>query len=170
MEISLFASDQNTKAIRAVVSWEELCTLLSNPRPKERAKSSLPMWSPATFRGDERRSANVEQVCLLVFDVDEDPVPTLEEIGAALGEVRWFAHSSSNSTAVSPRWRLVLEPSRPLTPVEHACVWMAWSIRFPFKVGAQSKDCSRAWYAARSGLDGSFITSETMKGQLAATV
>ncbi len=170
MEISLFASDKRTKATRTTVSWEELCQFLRNPRPRTMAKSALPMWSPAVFRGDERRAANVEAVSLLVFDVDEEPVPTLEEIAAALGDVRWFAHSSSNSTWPSPRWRLLVELSRPVTSEEHARLWKAFSERFPFRVGAASKDSSRAWYAPRLGEDDSFITSLDTKGQLAATV
>ncbi len=157
MEISTFTSDKDTRASRVTLTWEQLCGALSTKRaPKDRPKSALPMWSPATFRGDARAAANVELVSCLVFDVDEDPVPTLAEIAAALGDTRWFAHSSSNSTADAPRWRLVVELSRPVTAEEHAKAWQWWVGRLPFAVGAASKDASRAWYAPRECQDDSF--------------
>ncbi len=173
MEISSFLSDKDTKATRHTLSWEQLCAALADPArrsPKETPKNRLPMWSPATFRGDKRASANVEKVSLLVFDVDEVPIPTLEEIGMALGDIRWFAHSSANSSWPSPRWRMIIELSRPVTAEEHGRLWKVWVERLPFAVGKASKDAGRAWYAPRSGDDDSFMTSEQLKGQLAATV
>ncbi len=155
MQITLFRSDKDTQGIRTDISWEGLVVGLSTPAPSSTPKNLLPMWSPAVFTGDVRRAANVEQVSCLVFDVDESPVPTLADIAAALsGE--WFAHSSSSSTLVAPRWRLLLRLSRPLTRDEHATAWAYWKMQLPFPVGAASKDCSRAWYAPRLGADESF--------------
>ncbi len=159
MEITQFASDKGTQGTRVTLTWEQLCEALSTRRaPKELPKSSLPMWSPAVFRGDARAGANVEKVSCLVFDVDEDPVPTLADIAAALGDTEWFAHSSSNSTALAPRWRLLVALARPLTAEEHARAWQWWVGQLPFRVGAASKDSSRAWYAPRECQDSSFAS------------
>ncbi len=135
-----------------------MCVALAKPLPADVPKKLLPMWSPATFQGDVR-GAGVEQVACLVFDVDETPVPTLEEISRALEGARWFAHSSSSATFAAPRWRLVVEIPRPVTREEHAKVWLSLTKKLPFPVGAQSKDASRAWYLPRFGSDGFFVTS-----------
>ncbi len=143
-----------------MLSWEELCAYLATPHPADTPKKRLSMWSPATFRGDARLGANVEQVCALVFDVDEAPVPSLSDLRTVLAGKTWFAHSSSSSTAAAPRWRLVLAVSRPMTAEEHAVAWRVVTERLPFPVGAASKDSSRAWYDPRSSdSDGSFFTS-----------
>ncbi len=159
MEISVFASDKNPNALRRQMTWDELCTSLRNPYPATTPKNRLPMWSPAVFRGDKRASSNVEQVSCLVFDVDEQPVPSLEDMGRALGEARWFAHASSSATLLTPRWRLLVELPRAVTREEHAKLWLTFAQKLGFPVGSQSKDASRAWYAPRFCDDGSFVTS-----------
>ncbi len=173
MEISVFASDKDTNATRVTQSWEELCASLSKPRPAEIPKASLPMWSPAVFEGDARCAANVLGVACMVFDVDEDPVPSLEDIASVVElsmGARWFAHSSSSSTLLAPRWRLLVQLSRPVTREEHAKMWPWFARKLCFPVGQQSKDSSRAWYAPRVCSDGSFVTSAALKGPLAHTV
>lgn len=159
MEISLFASDKATHAIRRTVTWEELCDSFRVPREADLPKASLPLWSPATFRDDARAAANVEQVSLLVFDVDENPVPSLGDMRTLFDGMEWFAHSSSSSRADAPRWRLLVRCARPMTGEEHGRAWRAFVERLPFRVGAASKDPSRLWYAARKGVDGSYFTS-----------
>ncbi len=168
MEISVFVSDKCTTAVRKDLTWEELCSSLSKPLPADVPKSRLPMWSPAVFEGDQRAAANVARVSCLVYDVDEDPVPSAAQICQALGTARWFAHSSSSATLNHPRWRLVIELSRPVTREEHAKLWSAVAKQLGFSVGAASKDSSRAWYAPRRSLDGSFVCSDT-KGTFVET-
>ncbi len=156
LALSVFASDKDTNATRVQMSWEDLCSSLSKPRPADIPKDRLPMWSPATFTGDARCAANVEGVACMVFDVDEDPVPSLEDIARAFTKTRWFAHSSSRSTLLAPRWRLVVELPRPVTREEHANLWPRLVQKLGFPVGLASKDASRAWYGPRTGPDGSF--------------
>ena len=163
MEISLFLSNKDTDARRKTVTWEDLVGFLSNPRPRPEGpdvKAALRTWSPATFVGDARKAANVEQVSALVFDVDEDPVPSLGGMREALCGLVWFAHSSSSATLISPRWRLVVPLSRPMSADEHGRAWRALSGRLRFQVGAASKDPSRVWFEACVCEDGSFVMSQ----------
>lgn len=168
LAISTFSSDKDPDAVRCFITWEDLVENLSRPqhRPvfddppedENRAvKAQLRMWSPAVFTGDYRNKENVEQVCLLVFDVDEDPVPSLDEMRALFRGMDWFAHSTSSSTEESPRWRLLIPLSRAMSSEEHWLAWRAFTGRLPFKVGEASKDPSRPWYTACRGSDGSFL-------------
>ncbi len=83
-------------------------------------------------------------------------MPSLAELARALAGVTWFAHSSSSSLRDALRWRLIVQISRPVTSDEHSHMWRAMTERLPFKVGAASKDPSRAWYAPRIGADQTF--------------
>ncbi len=175
MLISLFAPFEKSEVTECLeISWGDLVANLSHPHPKDTPKEKLPMWSPASFAHspDEdptkgmRQTANVVGVSLLVFDVDVDPVPTLDDMASALWGT-WFAHSTSSSTLLVPRWRLLLLMSRPMTVREHAAAWLGVTKRLPFPVGPASKDSSRAWFAPRCGDDGSFQVSG---GNFAATV
>ncbi len=159
MEISVFKSDKNPNALRKEMTWDQLCASLRKPYPATTPKNKLPMWSPAVFRENRRAAANVEVVSCLVFDVDETPVPTLEEIARAVGDFRWFAHSSSSSTIEVPRWRLIVPLSQPVTRADYTKLWRKYVERLPFPVGKSSKDSSRAWYAPRVCKDASFVVS-----------
>lgn len=158
MIISFFRSDKDTDAIRKDPTWEDLVKEFQEARPRDIPKDQLPMWSAAAFTDDRRLRANVEQVSLLVYDVDEAPVPTLDVIERTFVGVAHFVHSSSSALSDSLRWRLIIKLSRPVTPDEYAVLWRTIAERLPFKVGAASKDCSRAWYAPREGADGTYIT------------
>lgn len=156
MEITLFASDKDPQGMRTSVSWEKLIEQFRTPRTRDIEKTALRMWSPATFQGDYRAEAQVEKVCAMVFDVDEDVVPTVGDLCDFFKGSRWFAHSSSMSTFLAPRWRLVLSVGLDLTAEEHGMLWHALAQAFPFRVGAASKNASRSWYEPREGTDGSY--------------
>ncbi len=158
MNITQFPSDKNTQGRRICISWEGLVDALATRRAaSDVPKEELPMWSPAVFRGDERKASNVEEVSCMVFDVDEKPVPTADELRRALAWAgQWFAHSSSTSTAEAPRWRLLVALNRPVSAAEHGVLWRLMTERLGFPVGAASKDCSRGWYCPQESRDGSF--------------
>ncbi len=156
LHVTTFESDKNPQGIRQDVTWAQFRQWMAQALPANRAKASLPMWSPAVFEGDRRAAKHVISVGAMVFDVDEAPVPSLFDLDRALAGIDWFAHSSSSATRNAPRWRLVVRLSRPVTAAEHAHMWRVVTERLPFKVGQASKDPSRAWYWPRQGEDGSF--------------
>ncbi len=156
MEITLFPSDKDPEGVRRTVSWEAFTEGLKTPRPADISKDALPMWSAAIFSEDYREDAGVEFVSALVYDVDIAPVPSLDDIRAAIPEGTWFAHTSSSSTSDAPRWRLVIALTRPVNAREYAALWQLFALSLPFGVGPQSKNPGRSWYAPRRGVDGSF--------------
>lgn len=56
-------------------SFRELAAWIADAPPWTRPKGDLPLFSPATFRGDHRLAANVEHVSMLVFDIDAKNQP-----------------------------------------------------------------------------------------------
>lgn len=157
MQITLFASDDAPQGVRRDLSWGDLCTYLRTPRDADVEKRDLRGWSPATFADDYRCDEGVECVSLLVFDVDVEPVPRLEDMARLLSGVQWFAHTSSSSTSAAPRWRLLVSLSRPLTAEEYPRAWRAFVERLPFQVGPQSKNPGRFWYEPRRDVEGGFV-------------
>ncbi len=157
---SFFPRDNIPHAKTEDESWEEFLNRLSKPQPKDVPKKSLPLWAPATFREQYRNKRNVERVYLLTFDVDESPVPDAGRLLEVLEGVQCAVHSSSSATANAPRWRLAVRLSRPASPEEYPRIWSAFTSSLPFKVGQQSKDASRGWYAPREGPDGFYKAFE----------
>lgn len=163
MEISEFDRKDINVGRRVGVTWDALVVTLRKPAPRpegdnDEVKAALRVWSPATFEGDKRGGANVQAVSCLVYDVDEEPIPSLMEISRHFSEkgIQWFAHSTSSSLMDAPRWRLLVALSRPLTAEEHALAWRAMADELPFRVGAASKDAARIWFQPCVGADGSF--------------
>lgn len=159
MEITLFASDDSPQGFRRTVEWEELLEFFHNPREETVPKKELRMWSPATFRDDYRSNENVERVSAMVFDVDVDPIPSVETMQENLKGCQWFAHTSSSSTVLVPRWRLVLGVGRPIEAPEYDTMWAKTEFLLKSRgipVGQQSKNSSRSWYEPRKGADGSY--------------
>lgn len=107
MRVTLFASETEAAGHRLDVTWPELCTMLSEFISSP-TKTGQRGWSPAIFRDDHRRKANVEELSCLVLDIDTPDLPSLPE-GLA-----WHAHST-----FSGNWRLVVSLSRPYKPSEH---------------------------------------------------
>lgn len=103
---------------RIAWTWPELVVFVSDVRSWAHPKSELPVWSPATFRGDHRKLDNLEAVELLVFDIDakDQPEPLTEaRFRERVGVLpAWLAHSTYSATAEAPGWRLILPLAAPL--------------------------------------------------------
>lgn len=136
-------------------SWDDFVSMLSEPLPATTPKGELPLWSPAEYRDRYVQDSNVLSVHALVFDVDEDPVPSAAELQE---QVPWqaVAHTSSRATQDALRWRLVIAVSRPVKSDEYRRLWQFVADRLNFPVGASSKNPSRAWYFPRRGEDGTY--------------
>lgn len=160
LAITVFAAADNPAGQRDARTYRELIEDLRTPFPRTVEKVKVPLWSPATFVGDYRNADNVEAVHAIGFDVDVAPVPPAEALRACVEKHRGFFHSSSSALATSPRWRLVLFCSRPVTAAEYRRVWRALEREFNFSVGQEAKDASRAWFLPHQGQDSSFIFEE----------
>ncbi len=162
LSISLFQRDTKPTVQDTVrESWREFVARLRKAEPSATPKRDLGLWSPASFREGYRNKDNVESVCLLTLDVDEDPVPSSAQLRDVLDGLQAVAHSSSSATRLFPRWRVGIALSRPVTGEEYKKIWSTFTSALPFKVGQQAKDPARAWYLPRQGPDDYYELFET---------
>lgn len=115
------------------------------------------MWSLATFEHNYRDGAFFESACGLGFDVDEDPVPTVEAIRAACAGIRGLVTTSPGATPDRPRYRLVLFTSRAIDEMEYRRLWSLFASLLGFPVGRAAKDPTRAWFVSREPAEGDFL-------------
>lgn len=160
---------------RIAWEWPELVAFVRDVRLWTQPKASLPVWSPATFRGDHRKSENLEAVELLVFDLDakDQPEPLTEDrfherIGGLFRGLAWLAHSSFSATAEAPSWRLILPLSVPLDGARYALAHKHLR-KVLAKVGIvqdeNAKDAARTFFVPVRPPSGWFVAS-VFEGQL----
>src|SRR5262249_28235599 len=66
-----------------------------------------------------RRSEHILKLYGVALDLDESPVPSLEELVGALAGLHAIVFSTWSSTPNTPRWRPIVLLSRPATPAEY---------------------------------------------------
>lgn len=155
MIVSHFAGARRPAAIRCEdLEWSAFVDLFRTPLPNDTPKMALPLWSPAKFTNDYRDGKNVERVFALTFDVDKQPIPTVEELRNL--QLKAVVSTSSSSTAAARRYRLAIALTRPVTGAEYEHIWSVIAARLPFPVGKEARDPSRAWFVPRAGADGTY--------------
>jgi hypothetical protein len=155
---TLFPSDSVSTGTRIPATWDLLAQVICHdpPAAREVPKKALALWCPASFKGDHRAREDVEAAFALGFDVDIAPVPTEADLRAAMAGQACLFHLSSSATPTAPRWRLLLQLSRPATGAEYDALWAVAARSLPFPVGA-AKDPSRGWYMPRVPEEGDFV-------------
>jgi hypothetical protein len=157
--LTRFPSKDVSTGTRIETTWDLLAQFLCIDPPIERRvpKERLPLWSPATFKGDHRARGDVEAVYALGFDVDATPVPTEAELRAVFEGQACLFHLSSSATTAAPRWRLFLQLSRPVSASEYDTLWAVAARVLPFPVGREAKNPDRPWYLPRVPAEGEFV-------------
>jgi hypothetical protein len=122
------------------------------PRTHTGPKATLPLWSPATFRDNQRNLAHVLKVKALVFDIDE-PRATIadlaEPLGAATPTIGWWLHSSFSSEPGALKFRAFCELSEAVAQAEHVELYaMVGRLlrRAGINIDGACKDASRAFF------------------------
>jgi hypothetical protein len=148
-----------------VASFDALARWLAEPLPPPPRTNldALGGWSPATFKGS-RCKENVQVVCALGIDLDTGDL-SAERVRELYGAMRAVAHTTRRSAEASPRWRVVVALTRPVSASEYACVWHAEAERLTRSgiiADRSTKNADRYWFRpCRSATDGSFQTFET---------
>lgn len=90
--------------------------LLKTAPARRASKGALPAWSPALFQGDLRRKrkSRIESVAALVYDLDHGGLEAVLDRLRVAG-IEALAHTTFTHTPQSPRWRLILPLSHPVT-------------------------------------------------------
>lgn len=169
------ALDAPERGKRIAWEWPELAAFVRDVRSWAQPKAALPVWSPATFRGDHRKGENLEAVELLVFDLDakDQPEPLTEDrfherIGGLFHGLAWLAHSSFSATAEAPSWRLILPLAVPLDGARWALAHKHLRkvlAREGIVQDENAKDAARAFFVPVRPPSGCFVASVS-DGQL----
>ncbi len=154
VEITLWDGLTRTRGRR--VALRSLDALLELPEwaapPALEEKNASRGWSPATFEGDRRAKRGALSVCALVLDYEaeegQEPA-TLEGAVGLWGACRGWIYTTWSHTPERPRFRVVLELSRTVTPAEQPILWRWGATRcheagHPIDEGCS--DASRLWY------------------------
>lgn len=144
---------------RVRATWDALIERLCIPKVTT-DKHSVPGLSLATFRGDHRSLANVEQVFAVGLDFDEGGF-TWEEIAQRFAGAASFTHSTWSSTATEPRARTFLLLSRPVSVAEYRRVYQGVvdvvQSNSEIRVDRAASDPSRFWFLPSAPPDGEFF-------------
>lgn len=134
-------------------TWEELFDRFSRVAPF-RGDREHPGWSGAVFDPPVRSLENVRRVTAVVLDYDG--TETEERVIELWGQFFGFVHTTRKHAPESPRFRVVLPLSRPVTPDEYARIWRRVNERAGGKLDPQPKDPSRYWFTPGIREGGSF--------------
>lgn len=161
MIITLWPSLTEPNGSRVELTWEHLVERLSEakPRPTNPEKPNLAGWSAATFNGDQRGKDHTEQVAALALDIDKGD-HSLDDVRAAFDGYTVLIHSTRRWTPITPRWRVVVETSRPMTPEEFPVVWTFERdrlARLGIALDESTKDPSRFWFVPCEPADGDYV-------------
>jgi len=128
------------------VTWRELNQWISEP-VVTLDKASAGGFTLAKLRDGIRRKSHVETVSALALESDSGKMPP-EAAHERLHKYRHTIYSTASSTPEHPRWRAILEVSRPMLPDEHSVVWAraAQIIERDTPIDTACKDPCRLWY------------------------
>jgi hypothetical protein len=94
-----------------VPTWAELGEYLSRPSIGE-TKDEAGAWTPALYRDNVRRKANLVSVGALVIDVDENG--DVDAVADVVGRYDAIVHETFSSTNDAPRCRAILRFAEPI--------------------------------------------------------
>ncbi len=159
---------------RVRTTWPALLERLRVPR-EHAVKNEIPGFALATFAGDRRKLANVEEVFAIGLDFDHldalsirtnhDGLEAVDAPGwlglcRAFENVACFAHTTWQSTEWSPRARVFVLLSRPVNAEEYRVLYVHAAGLLEeagFVVDRQASDPSRLWFLPAKQPGGDFV-------------
>jgi hypothetical protein len=142
IQITLWNSLLDTNGNRKDLTWGQLSRFLDSP--EEFSGKNHGGWSATSFESDRRGLEHVITANALVLDFDGT---TIRDVLTALFTGNTFlCHSSKRNSETSPRYRAVLQLSRPVNREDYYRIWRAYTAPFRKRVDIACKDPSRFWY------------------------
>lgn len=167
---------------RVATTWTKLLARLSIPRIST-DKHAVPGLSLATYAHDHRKLSNVERVYAIGLDLDHLDALSVDTTRPPAGEIveapDWetlrrtfnasaaFVHTTWSSSLQSPRLRVFLLLSRPVTGEEYRRVYQAVATeceRGGFVVDRAASDPSRFWFLPSIAAEGRAFVYWTCDG------
>lgn len=144
LTVSRWRTLTGTIPTQAPMAWQELATLLTNSI-EATTKHAVGLWSPASFTGP-RKASNVTEVGALVLDFDGGT--SLEQVRALSCGLCAILHTTWSHQPGGPRFRLVVQLSRAISPTDFGPVWQWAARRFSADCTGPDpacKDPGRCW-------------------------
>jgi hypothetical protein len=144
------------------MTWHQIALYLSRPSIGE-AKDEAGAWSPALYRGNVRRKANLVSIGAIVVDVDE--AGDVQRAAEAVSRYRAIVHETFSSTDDAPRCRIVLMLADPIDAATYEATHALVRARLRsagFGVDDGAKDASRVSYSPvrRAGARYRFVRTD----------
>lgn len=143
MKITLWNNLLDPHGTEKSVTWDQLASWLAKP-VEFIGKNETKGWSAATFLLEQRAKDKATAAYALCLDFDG--TASRCELQAMFLGATYLAHASKSNTEASPRYRVILALSRPVTAAEYELLWSAYTREYADKVDTQTKDVSRFWY------------------------
>ena len=116
------AKSPRAQVKRRHITWEKLSSIMSKPEVGQKNGRG---WVAADIPDGARRKNRVKSVSLLVYDIDnKDVVIRLDELAEVISKKNYKAivHSTHSHKPDSPRFRLILAVSEPISPDDYRAV------------------------------------------------
>ena len=135
--ITSFESIENHRGTRENVDFRQLTDRIENTDAiicslkitRSRRKWEQRGWSAATFTGDVRSKTSVERVSMLVYDIDSKETRYSHEmVFDALCGHSCFIHTTASHSEMLPRYRLICQLTRDVSPTEYGRLWSRYAI------------------------------------------
>jgi hypothetical protein len=139
-------------------TWDDLVELCDSKRGIVRSQADKPKsgWmAPAILQdgATSRKLIDVERMAAWIgLDLDHANW-TLRQVINRFRTLACVIYSTTRSTALERRWRVVTPLSREMTTAEFAGVWKAWNVLLDGEVDASTKNLNRLHYLPSTWYD-----------------
>ena len=104
---------------RCILTWPQLIEWCQSPALRAPSKAELPLIKLATFAGDRRSDATLEQVYGIEGDYDAGQVqPAIAAARLADAGICGLIYTTPSHRPDTPRWRVLCALSRPFGPTD----------------------------------------------------
>lgn len=139
--------------VRIQISWDDFVERFDAHTFTCSTKLELPLFSPAVFRGDNKKEDNlVESLSMFVLDLDDFTTAAIDRVldsAQQMGLAALFYTTWRHQLAPGKwRARLVVPLSRPVYPLEWRRFWPAAVALFGAQVDSSCANPARMYFAA----------------------
>jgi RecA-family ATPase len=147
--ISIFENIKSVTPLeQPTLDWDSFCNLLAQGF-ESTVKDTL-LFGPYKLKENTTRgNANVEEISLLVFDIDEPQGKSFDDIKLLIKKYDCVIHTTWSHTNEQPRYRLIIRLKNKVSPIEYDAVRKGFIFFNPELSKLFDKACSdiaRAYY------------------------
>ena len=117
--ISIFENIKSVKpSEQTTLDWDSFCNILKEGF--ESPVKDTALFGPYKLKENTTRgNANVEEISLLVFDIDDPQGKSLEDIKVLIKKYDCVIHTTWSHTNKNPRYRLIIRLKSKVSPLDY---------------------------------------------------